>query len=181
MGNAGAEFGLSNAGYRAIDSLSIEKGYRHWHADVRPDDTPQEAGLLFTCKLKTDIPFLGREAVELQKQTGVDKRLACFTLDDKVHILGNEAVWRDGVCLGYLRRAEFGHHIDKSIGYGYVRHPDGDRVTPKWLRTGNYTIEIKGTHFPATFHAKTPFDPDNLRIKGIYEDRSYDARREMIA
>ena len=84
--------------------IIFRAGYRHWHADVRPDDTPQEAGLLFTCKLKTETPFLGREAVELQKQTGVDKRLACFTLDDKVHILGNEAVWRDGVCMGYLRR-----------------------------------------------------------------------------
>lgn len=177
--SAGAEFGITNAGYRAIDSLSIEKGYRHWHADVRPDDTPQEAGLLFTCKLKTDTPFLGREAVEQQKQTGVDKRLACFTLDDRVHILGNEAIWRDGVCLGYLRRAEYGHHIEKSIGFGYVRHPEGEKVTPKWLGTGNYSIEIKGTHYPATFHAKTPFDPDNLRIKGIY-DVSDNARREMI-
>ena len=66
-------------------------------------------------------------------------------------------------------RAEFGHYIDKSIGYGYVRHPENDgRVTPAWLRSGNYSIEIKGTHYPATFHAKTPFDPNNLRIKGVY-------------
>ena len=69
-----------------------------------------------------------------------------------------------------LSRAEFGHYIDKSIGYGYVRHPEGERVTPAWLRAGNYSIEIKGTHYPATFHAKTPFDPENLRIKGIYPD-----------
>ena len=66
-------------------------------------------------------------------------------------------------------RAEYGHHIGRSIGYGYVRHPEGERVTPAWLRAGDYSIEIKGTHFPATFHAKTPFDPENLRIKGIYD------------
>ena len=75
-------------------------------------------------------------------------------------------------------RAEYGHYIDKSIGYGYVRHPEGERVTPAWLRAGNYSIEIKGTHYPATFHAKTPFDPDNLRIKGIYQDSLESDRRE---
>uniref|UniRef100_A0A673MMA7 Sarcosine dehydrogenase, mitochondrial-like n=1 Tax=Sinocyclocheilus rhinocerous TaxID=307959 RepID=A0A673MMA7_9TELE len=68
---AGAKYGICNAGYRAIDSLSIEKGYRHWHADLRPDDTPLEAGLAFTCKMKTSIPFLGRKALEAQKAEGL--------------------------------------------------------------------------------------------------------------
>ena len=53
-------------------------------------------------------------------------------------------------------------------------------MTPKWLKAGNYSIEINGTHYPATFHAKTPFDPENLRIKGIYDYASFDARREMV-
>lgn len=59
-------------------------GYRHWHADLRSDDTPLEAGLEFTCKLKTNFQFLGREAIEKQKKEGLRKRLACFTIDEYV-------------------------------------------------------------------------------------------------
>ena len=69
-------------GYRAIDSLSIEKGYRHWHADIRDDDTPLEAGLGFTCKLKSDTPFLGRGALERQTMEGPKKKLVCLTIDE---------------------------------------------------------------------------------------------------
>ncbi|XP_072604328.1 sarcosine dehydrogenase, mitochondrial isoform X8 [Vulpes vulpes] len=79
---AGTKHGLVNAGYRAIDSLSIEKGYRHWHADLRPDDSPLEAGLAFTCKLKSAVPFLGREALEKQRAHGLPRRLVCFTVDE---------------------------------------------------------------------------------------------------
>ncbi|XP_032425320.1 sarcosine dehydrogenase, mitochondrial isoform X2 [Xiphophorus hellerii] len=79
---AGAKHGIINSGYRAIDSLSIEKGYRHWHADLRPDDTPLEAGLAFTCKLKSSIPFQGRETLEKQKEAGLRRRIVCFTIDE---------------------------------------------------------------------------------------------------
>ena len=77
----GEKFGIVNGGYRALDSLSAEKGYKHWHQDLRHDDTPLEAGLGFTCKLKRDTPFLGREALEKQKAEGLSKRLVCFTID----------------------------------------------------------------------------------------------------
>ena len=77
---AGQSSGLRNAGYRAIDSLSLEKGYRHWHGDLRSDDTPQEAGLAFTCQLSKE--FLGRDVVMRQKKEGITKRLACFTLNE---------------------------------------------------------------------------------------------------
>merc|ERR1719450_482295 len=71
----GASYGLVNAGYGAIESLSLEKGYKHWHQDVRVSDTPLEAGLAFACKLKTDTPFQGRAALEEQKKSGLKKRL----------------------------------------------------------------------------------------------------------
>merc|ERR1712142_1360627 len=83
---AGEDFGMVNAGYRAIDSLSIEKGYPHWHQEVRVDDNPLEAGLLFTCKLKTDTDFLGREALEKHRQHGVRKKKVCFTVDGDYQI-----------------------------------------------------------------------------------------------
>lgn len=78
----GEKFGIVNGGYRALDSLSAEKGYKHWHQDLRHDDTPLEAGLGFTCKLKRDTPFLGREALEKQKAEGLSKKLVCFTIDE---------------------------------------------------------------------------------------------------
>lgn len=80
---AGKPLGLVNAGYRAIDSLSIEKGYPHWHAEIRMDDNPFEAGLGFTCKLKSSVPFQGREAIEKLKGQGLMKKKVCLTAEDK--------------------------------------------------------------------------------------------------
>ncbi|KFP18857.1 hypothetical protein Z169_10155, partial [Egretta garzetta] len=165
---AGARHGITNAGYRAIDSLSIEKGYRHWHADLRPDDTPLEAGLAFTCKLKSSIPFLGREAVEAQKAKGIFRRLVCFTTEEKVPMFGLEAVWRDGEVVGHIRRADFGFAIDKTIAYGYIRDPAGGPVSLDFVKSGSYQLERMGVSYPARAHTKSPFDPDNKRVKGFY-------------
>uniref|UniRef100_A0A8C6JPK1 Uncharacterized protein n=1 Tax=Melopsittacus undulatus TaxID=13146 RepID=A0A8C6JPK1_MELUD len=165
---AGARHGIANAGYRAIDSLSIEKGYRHWHADLRPDDTPLEAGLAFTCKLKSNIPFLGREAVEAQKAKGIFRRLVCFTTEEKVPMFGLEAVWRNGEVVGFIRRADFGFAIDKTIAYGYIRDPAGGPVSLDFVRSGSYELERMGVPYPAQAHTRSPFDPDNQRVKGIY-------------
>ena len=76
---AGQPHGLVAAGYRAIDSLRLEKGYRYWSADITPDDTPYEAGLGFAVKLgKGD--FIGRDALVRQRAEGVRRKLACLTL-----------------------------------------------------------------------------------------------------
>ncbi|KAI1904792.1 hypothetical protein AGOR_G00009330 [Albula goreensis] len=165
---AGAKHGICNAGYRAIDSLSIEKGYRHWHADLRPDDTPLEAGLAFTCKLKSSIPFLGREALEAQRARGLQRRIVCFTINDKVPMFGLEAVFRNGQPVGHLRRSDYGFAIDKTIGYGYIRNPDGGVVSPDFVKSGKFTLERMGVVYEATAHLKSPFDPENKRVKGIY-------------
>uniref|UniRef100_W5M476 Sarcosine dehydrogenase n=1 Tax=Lepisosteus oculatus TaxID=7918 RepID=W5M476_LEPOC len=126
---AGAKHGICDAGYRAIDSLSLEKGYRHWHADLRPDDTPLEAGLAFTCKLKGSVPFLGRRALEEQKAEGLRRRIVCFTINEKVPMFGLEAIFRNGEPVGHLRRADYGFAIDKTLGYGYIRDPKGSVVS----------------------------------------------------
>ncbi|KAM4662540.1 sarcosine dehydrogenase, mitochondrial [Discoglossus pictus] len=165
---AGAKSGIGNAGYRAIDSLSIEKGYRHWHADLRPDDTPLEAGLAFTCKLKSSTPFLGREALEKQKAEGVRKRLVGFTINEKVPLFGLEAIWRNGVAVGHIRRADYGFAINKTIAYGYIRNPDGGAVSLDFVRSGEYALERMGVTYPAEAHLKSPFDPNNTRVKGLY-------------
>ncbi|XP_032721473.1 sarcosine dehydrogenase, mitochondrial [Lontra canadensis] len=164
----GAKHGLVNAGYRAIDSLSIEKGYRHWHADLRPDDSPLEAGLAFTCKLKSAVPFLGRAALEQQRAEGLRRRLLCLTVDEKVPMFGLEAIWRNGQVVGHIRRADFGFAIDKTIAYGYIRDPSGGPVSLDFVKSGEYAVERMGATCPARAHLKSPFDPDNKRVKGIY-------------
>ncbi|XP_078082261.1 sarcosine dehydrogenase, mitochondrial [Mustelus asterias] len=165
---SGAKIGIANAGYRAIDSLSIEKGYRHWHADLRSDDTPLEAGLAFTCKLKSQIPFLGREALEKQKAEGLFKRLLCFTIDEKVPMFGLEVIWRNGKVVGHIRRADFAFTLNKTIAYGYIRDPDGGVVTADFVKSGEYSLERMGIVYTAKVHLKSPFDPNNKRVKGIY-------------
>ncbi|XP_063000498.1 sarcosine dehydrogenase, mitochondrial [Elgaria multicarinata webbii] len=165
---AGAEHGIANAGYRAIDSLSIEKGYRHWHADLRSDDSPLEAGLAFTCKLKSDIPFLGREATEARKAAGISRRLVCFTIDEKVPLFGLEAIWRNNRAVGHIRRADFGHAINKTVAYGYIHDPEGGPASLDFVRSGEYQLERMGVPYAAKAHTKSPFDPENRRVKGDY-------------
>lgn len=166
---AGKEFGIANAGYRAIDSLSIEKGYRHWHMDLRFEDDPLEAGLAFTCKLKSPIDFLGRKRLEEKKKAGLQKRIACFTIEDKVPLWGLEAIWRNDRVVGYLRRADYGFSTKRSIGYGYVCHPDSSEpLTMKYLTDGEYSIESMDVKYKARIHTKPLFDPENKRVHGIY-------------
>ncbi|KAK5878785.1 hypothetical protein CesoFtcFv8_024163 [Champsocephalus esox] len=166
---AGAKHGIINSGYRAIDSLSIEKGYRHWHADLRPDDTPLESGLGFTCKMKSSIPFQGRDRLEKQKEEGLRRRIVCFTIDEKVPMFGLEAVYRNGTPVGHLRRSDYGFFIDKTIGYGYIRNPDGGVVSADFIKSGKFTLEKMGVTYKAKAHLKSPFDPQNKRVKGIYD------------
>lgn len=167
---AGKAFGLVNAGYRAIDSLSMEKGYKHWHADLRMEDTPLEAGLAFTCKLKSDVDFLGRAALERQKADGLRKRIAFFTLDENVALHGLEAIWRDDEVVGFTRRGEYGFALGQSLACGYVRRPDGAPVSSDYLASGNYWLESLGRRFKANFHSKVPFDPTNKRVSGVYDE-----------
>ena len=182
--NAGQSVGIRNAGYFATGSLSLEKGYRHWNADLRCTDTPMQAGLGFTCKLKTDTPFLGREALELAKSQphkGLNGRVACFTAghvsqgEKPVPLHGMEPLYRNGVPVGHLRTAGFGFSVGSSIGYAWVNPPDGaggvEMTSLKYLKEGEYEIETyEDGRVPATFHAKAPFDPKGERIKGIYPE-----------
>jgi len=165
----GKPYGLVNAGYRAIDSLSIEKGYPHWHQEVRLDDNPLEAGLLFTCKLKSDTPFLGRDRLQEIRKEGAKKKKVCFTVDSDVCLLGLEAILRDGQYVGHVRRADHAFYLNKEVAYGYVSNK-GQKVTADWLKTGSYEIENRGIRYPATLHLKSPFDAKNRRLLGDYEE-----------
>jgi 4-methylaminobutanoate oxidase (formaldehyde-forming) len=161
---AGAPHGITNAGYRAIESLRLEKGYRAWGADIGPDYTPLEAGLGWAVKLKTNIPFLGREAIAAQAQVPLAKRFGCFTVDDPgVILFGRETIYRNGQRVGWLTSGGWGYTVEKNIGYGYVRDADG--VTREYLETGIYELEVATQRVPCTLHFDPLYDPAMDRIK----------------
>ena len=160
---AGAPHGLRPAGYRAIDSLRLEKGYRAWGADIGPDHTPLEAGLGWAVKLKSNTPFLGREALQAQSEGPLSKRLAGFTADPSVVLLGRETLYRDGRRVGWLSSGGYGYTLGKSIGYGYVRNPEG--IDRDYLLTGRYELEVATERVPCEIHLGPLYDPEMARVK----------------
>jgi 4-methylaminobutanoate oxidase (formaldehyde-forming) len=167
---AGAEFGLVNAGYYAIESMRLEKGYRAFGRELTPDYNPVEAGLLFACKLGTDVSFLGREAVEKARAEGPRRKLVSLVLDEPADapgaLWGGELVLRDGVAVGQVMSGAWGEALGAYVGLAYVRHPDGDVVTPAYLRSGSYQVNIGGDIRPATVHLRPPYDPAGTRVRG---------------
>ena len=161
---AGAGHGIVNAGYRAIETLRLEKGYRAWGADIGPDHTPMEAGLGWAVKLKGGKPFLGREALELQKSGPLKKILCTFTVDDpEVVLIGRETIYRGDRRVGWLSSGGFGHSIGKPIGLGYVRHAEG--VDRDYLLAGSYWLEVATERVPCTLHLSPLYDPTMARVK----------------
>jgi sarcosine dehydrogenase len=161
---AGAAFGLMNAGYRAIETLRLEKGYRAWGSDIGPDHTPLEAGLGWAVKLNKPIPFVGREALEAQNARKLQKYFVGFTTDDPdVILLGRETILRNGVRVGWLSSGGFGHSIGKPIGYGYVRNGDG--VDEAFIHSGDWQLEVATERVACTPHLKPLWDPEMRRIK----------------
>jgi glycine cleavage system aminomethyltransferase T len=163
---AGRELGLAEAGYYTINSLRLDKGYRAFGSDIGPDDNPVEAGLLFACKLATDVDFLGREAVEQVRATGARRRLVSLVLDDADPMLwGSELVLRDGVRAGQVRSAGWSQSMGACVAVAAIWRPDGDVVTPDHLRSGGYAVDVGGDVRTATMHLRPPFDPGGGRIK----------------
>ncbi|CUH74818.1 Aminomethyltransferase [Tritonibacter multivorans] len=160
---AGALHGLINAGYRAIESLRLEKGYRAWGADIGPDHTPLEAGLGWAVKLRKDLDFKGRAASAAQKANGVKKMLACFTVAPDIVLLGRETIYRNGERVGWLSSGGFGHTIGQSIGLGYVRNPNG--VTEEYVLDGDYELEVATKRVKATVHMRPLYDPNMSNVK----------------
>ncbi len=161
---AGAAHGIALGGYRAIETLRLEKFYRAWGADIGPDHSPLEAGLRPFLKLKKPIPFLGREALEAQLAKPLKKRLCTFTTDDpSIILLGRETIYRDNIRVGWLTSGGFGHTIGKPIGLGYVRNPYG--VPDDFLTTGTYELEVATVRIPCTLHTAPLYDPKMEKIK----------------
>ena len=161
---AGEQFGVRRGGYYAIESLRLEKGYRAFGRELTPNDNPVEAGLLFTCKLTSDIEFLGRAAVERAKAEGPRRRLVSFAVDSADPMLwGGELIRRDGEVAGQVSSAAWGATTGACVGLGYLRAPAV--ITPDWVRAGRYTVDVGGTVYPITVSLGPIYDPGNERIR----------------
>jgi 4-methylaminobutanoate oxidase (formaldehyde-forming) len=163
---AGARFGVARGGYYAIESLRLEKGYRAFGRELTPNDNPVEAGLLFACKLKTDIDFLGRAAVEKAKAEGPRRRVVGFSVDSPEPMLwGGELVLRDGVVAGQVTSAAWGETTGACVGLAYVRSADEALADAQWVHDGEYQVNVGGTLYPITVSLKAIYDPANARIR----------------
>ncbi|MCD2173442.1 GcvT family protein [Rhizobium sp. C4] len=161
---AGKPHGIRPTGYRAIESLRLEKGYRAWGSDITPNDTPFEAGLGWAVKLKKDVDFVGKTALLARQGQPLVKSLACFTVDDpSIVLLGRETILRNGEPVGYLTSGGYGYTLGQNIGYGYVRNAAG--VDEGWLRAGSYELVVAMEKVSSQLHLGPLYDPAMQRIK----------------
>jgi 4-methylaminobutanoate oxidase (formaldehyde-forming) len=156
---AGKSLGLTNVGYRCIESMRLEKGYRYWSGDISTEYTPFEAGLDFCAKLNKG-DFIGRGALLAQKEKGITRRLCCLT----IHIgplmpVGKEAILDGDKVIGIVTSGGFGHTIKKPIAYGYL--PIGYSKPGTQLQ-----IEVAAKRYEATVEKEPLYDPENKKVKG---------------
>ena len=160
----GRPLGAALAGYRAIESLRLEKAYRAWGADVTPNDTPFEAGLGFAVHLKDERAFLGRDALVAARLKPLKKRLANFICDDEaVTLVGRETILRDGEPVGYLTSGGYGHTLRRPLGMGYLRRPAG--VGDDWALAGRYELVVAEERKACKMNFAPPYDAAGARVR----------------
>lgn len=149
-------------GAMAVESCRIEKGYRHWGADIGPFDSPVASGLSFACDFATE--FTGRAAIETRRREGAQTRLLMFRLEDpEALIFGNEPILREGEIVGRLSSASYGWSVAGAVGMGYVNRPEG--VSLRDLASGPFDIMVAGRPVRAVAGLRPFYDPQNLRIE----------------
>ena len=160
--DAGQDLDMKLCGMHMMDSLRIEKGFRHFGHDITCEDHVLEAGLGFA--VKTSKPdFIGRDAVLRKKENGLDRRLLQFVLNDSEPLLyHNEPILRDGELVGHLTSGNYGHTIGAAIGLGYVPCKD---ETVSDILASNYEIDVAGSKIRADVAIKPIYDPKSDRVK----------------
>jgi glycine cleavage system aminomethyltransferase T len=163
--DAGRDLGLRDAGYYAVESLRIEKGYRAWGRELTPDVNPYEAGLGFAVRLDRG-DFIGREALLAAEARPRTKRLVCLLgpEPDGPMAWGGEAIAADGRPVGEVTSAGFGAVTDRVVALAYVSSPDG-AIDAGWLDGGRFEIDIAGVRAPVRVSLKPPYDPTSSRIR----------------
>ncbi len=161
---AGENLGLVHCGYLALNSLRIEKAYRHFGHDIADEDNPLEAGLGFAVAWDKPGGFIGREALEKHRSQPLRRRLVQFAFDDPEPLIYHEEpIYRDGVLVGRITSAMFGHTVGSCVGLGYVNCQAG--VTPEYLNSGRFEIEVAGERFPVRASLRPMYDPKSARPK----------------
>ncbi|MDP6969004.1 MAG: FAD-dependent oxidoreductase [Gammaproteobacteria bacterium] len=161
---AGAEFELANVGLHALNSLRLEKGFRHWGHDIASEDNLLQAGLSFTAKPDAK-DFIGKQAFLQQKSAGLpERRLVQFKLHNPEPLLyHNEPILMNGDYVGYLTSGMYGHAVGAAIGMGYVNIPN---LSKDAIATANFSIEVAQQHCPAQASLQGFYDPAGERMKG---------------
>jgi 4-methylaminobutanoate oxidase (formaldehyde-forming) len=155
-----AATGAVPGGYRAIDGLRLEKGYRVWGADLSPDVTPYEAGLGFCVRLGKPGGFLGEAALTAARERGLTRRLRCLTLDDpRAVCLGNEPVRVGGEVAGRVTSGGYGYTVGRSIAYTYLPMMAGEVGTL-------VEVELFGERVPGVVAKEPLYDPAGERVRG---------------
>ena len=156
---AGEPHGIVAGGYRAIDSMRLEKGYLVWGADITPDETPYEAGLGFAVKLDKEGGFIGRDALAEAKEQGRARAWCTILLEDPRSVaLGNEPVRIGGEICGRVTTGGYGYTVERSIAYAYV--------PPEQAEPGTAVeIEIFGSWIGGEVAEGPLFDPKGERIR----------------
>jgi 4-methylaminobutanoate oxidase (formaldehyde-forming) len=156
---AGRPHGLVAGGYRAIDALRLEKGYRVWSADITPDETPFEAGLGFAVALDKGVDFLGRDALMAPRDAAPRKRLRCLVLDDPRSVcLGNEPIGVGGEVVGRVTSGGYGFAVERSIAYAYLP-PDRAAIGTRG------EVEVFGDWIGFEVAREPLYDPKGERIR----------------
>jgi len=157
--SAGVDLGLVAGGYRAIDSMRLEKGYRVWGADITPETTPYEAGLGVCVKLGKPGGFEGRDALVASQERGPERRLCTITLHDPHSVvLGNEPVRIGDRIVGRVTSGGYGYTVDASIAYAYLPVADAEPGT-------SVCLDLFGDWIDGVVAAEPLFDPAGSRIR----------------
>lgn len=154
---AGENHDLTHVGYRAIDSLRMEKGYLYWSGDISPDYTPIEAGLGFRVHLRSGGDFMGRDVLARQKETGPDRKLCTFVSDQKLPLYGGEPILRDGQTVGLVTSTGYGHTVKKQILLSYLDRALWDEAS--------FDVEVFGERHAVQQVSGSLYDPNNERLK----------------
>ena len=161
---AGGAVGLVHAGYHALNSLRLEKAYRHWSHDITDEDSPLEAGLGFVVKFDKPGGFIGREALLAQQEQGVARHLVQLKLNDPEPLIyHNEPIWRGGEIVGHITSAAFGHTLGGAVGLGYVSAEPGAPADA--VLGATYEVEVACERYAAEVSLRPLYDPDNAKIR----------------
>jgi len=152
---AGAEFDITDIGYRAVDSLRLEKRFLAWGADISPDYNPIEAGLGFVIDWDKG-EFLGAEALSRVKASGPSRKLVYLGLEEPLVVFGSEAIFVDGRAVGQTTSGNYGYTVGRSLVLGYI---------PTEMATADtFEVESFGRRTPASLIIRAAYDPSRSRI-----------------